>query len=114
MKINICKDNYTYIWGQHIPGNAWYGQDEKSWWFCTAHGRSEDGSLVLFRFNGTRWVKALENSDTTRAIYQWAESTGAWWSKCHWFKEEDRHRSFVAKQHFYINNIENMMRHDRR
>ena len=114
MEIHICKDAHTYIWGQHIPGGAWYGEDDQSWWFCTQHGRSDDGSLVLFRFNGVRWVKSAENTPTTRDIWTWAESAGLWWSKCHWFKEEDKRRSLAAKRDAHIKKYENLMKHDRK
>ena len=113
MKICVCNNAHTYIWGRHIPFGAWYGQDAKSWWFCTIHGKSEDGSLVLFRFNGTRWVKAQENSDTTRKICQWAESKGVWWTKVHWFKEEDNHKRLVAKRDNHVKSIQSMMKHER-
>lgn len=119
MKICICKDAHTYIWGQHIPFNAWYGQDGLSWWFCTAHGKSEDKSLELYRFNGVRWVKMREQSVTTNVIYQWAEHYNLWWTKVHWFKtEEDRQKSLVAKQilkhESHIRKIENLMKHTRK
>lgn len=114
MKINICNDSNTYIWGQHIPFNAWYGQDDSSWWFCTAHGKSDDDSLWLYRFNGERWIKTYETSTTTKNICQWAECAGLWWTKCHWFKDEDRQKSLVAKQDSHMKSIQNMMRHERR
>ena len=114
MKIYICNNSYTYVWNQHIPFGAWYGEDEKSWWFCTAHSRSNDGSLVLYRFNGTRWVKAHENSITTRMIWAWAEKIGAWWTKCHWFKEEDKKKSLVTRRDTHMKKIESMMKHERR
>jgi hypothetical protein len=115
MKIYVCNNSSTYIWNQHIPFGAWYGLDNKSWWFCTAHGKSEDGSLELYRFNGTRWVKAREKSDTTHEIYAWATSKKFWWTKCHWFKEEDKQRSLVAKQiterDNHIRKYESLMAH---
>ena len=114
MKIYVCNNSHTYIWEQHIPLGAWYGQDSKSWWMCTAHGRTDDGSLVLYRFNGTRWVKAHENSNTTRLIWAWAESRCVWWTKVHWFKEDDKQKSFVAKHDSHIKKYENMMKHDRK
>jgi len=114
MKIYVCNNNYTYIWGQHIPLGAWYGQDSKSWWFCTVHGKSEDNSLILYRFNGNRWVKINEVSRTTQSICQWAESTHSWWTKCHWFKEEDREKSFVTKQDNHMKTYESLMKHDRK
>lgn len=114
MKINICKNSHTYIWGQHIPYNAWYGQDAQSWWFCTTHGKSVDNSLVLYRFNGVRWTKMHETSKTTQTICQWAESVGAWWTKVHWFKEEDRQKRLVTKADNHIKRIESMMKHERK
>ena len=114
MKIYICNNAHTYIWGQHIPYNAWYGQDSKSWWFCTIHGRSDDGSLVLYRFNGTRWVKVHENSDSTRTIWVWAESNALWWTKVHWFKEEDKQKSLVTKRDNKFSEYANLMKHSRK
>lgn len=114
MQVLICNNAHTYVWGQHIPFNAWYGQDALSWWFCTAHGKSDDASLELYRFNGVRWVKMREQSTTTKSICQWAEVRGLWWTKVHWFKEEDKQKSLVAKQHKHIKNIQNMMKHDRK
>lgn len=112
--IHICSDTHTWVWGQHIPLNAWYGQDSQGWWFCTAHGKSEDNSLVLFRFNGTRWVKAHERSNTTHVICQWAEQHNLWWTKCHWFKEEDKQTRLVARHDAHIRDFERMMSHDRK
>lgn len=114
MKIYICNNKNTYVWGQHIPFNAWYGQDEKSWWFCTVHGKSEDNSLVLYRFDDTRWIKTHECSNTTLKICAWAEYHGLWWTKCHWFKEEDRQKSLVAKQCAHEKKYANMMKHTRK
>lgn len=114
MKIYICNDAYTYVWGQHIPFGAWYGQDNKSWWFCTAHGKSDDNSLTLYRFNGTRWIKIHEVSETTKSICQWAESTGSWWTKVHWFKEEDKQKSLVTKRDLRMKQWTNMMKHERK
>jgi len=114
MKIHICNDTHTYIWGQHIPFNAWYGQDSLSWWFCTAHGKSEDKSLELYRFNGMRWIKMRECSHTTHTIYQWAEHYNLWWTKVHWFKDEDRQKSLVAKQDNHLHSIANLMKHSRK
>ena len=114
MTINICRNSHTYVWGQHIPLNAWYGEDAHGWWMCTAHGKSEDGSLVLYRYNGTRWLKAQEKSATTHTIWAWAEKHGLWWTKVHWFKEEDRQISLVAKQYSQEKRRENMMRHTRK
>lgn len=114
MNISICKDAYTYVWGQHIPGGAWYGQDDKSWWFCTAHGRNDDGSLILYRFNGTRWSKSAECSKTTLEICAWADKHKLWWTKCHWFKEEDRQKGLVARRDSHIKQYKDMMRHERK
>ena len=114
MKIKVCSNSYTYIWEQHIPLNAWYGQDKKSWWFCTAHGKTDDGSLMLYRFDGTRWGKTLENSNTTHEIWAWAETNGLWWTKVHWFKDEDKKRSLAAKQNSKFTQYENLMKHDRK
>lgn len=113
MKIAICKNTHTYIMNQHIPYGAWYGADSKGWWFCTAHGKSKDGSLELYRYNGQRWVKSQENSATTRSVCAWAESAGLWWTKCHWFKDEDRQKSLVAKQNDHMKMYENLMKHRR-
>lgn len=113
MRIYICNDSHTYIWGQHIPLSAWYGQDDKSWWFCTAHGKSDDGTLELYRFNGTRWIKERERSTTTRNIYAWASANRLWWTKCRWFKDEDRQKSLVAKRDNHLKTYQNMMKHDR-
>lgn len=118
MNICICKDAHTYIWGQHIPYNAWYGQDETGWWFCTVHGVSEDNTLTLRRYNGTRWVEVQENSRTTQNICAWATHRGLWWTKVHWFKDEDKQKSLVAKQIIkhdsYMNHYQNLMKHDRK
>ena len=113
MKICICKNSHTYVWGQHIPFNAWYGQDGIGWWFCTAHGRTDDGSLTLYRYNGTRWIKTHENSDTSRKIWQWAESAALWWTKVYWFKDEDKQKSLVARRDSHMKRIQNLMRHER-
>ena len=112
--IYICKDTNTYVWGQHIPFGAWYGLDAQSWWFCTAHGKSSDGSLELYRYNGIRWIKARENSGTTHKIWAWANKHNLWWTKCHWFKEEDRRKSLVAKQELHMRRFKNMMKHERK
>lgn len=122
MDISICKDNNTYIWGFHVPFNAWYGQDGDdswNWWVCTVHGQpKEDNTLELRRFNGENWVKVRENSDTTQAICQWATSLRLWWTKCHWFKDEDKEKNLVTRQLIkherHTNSLKNMMRHDRR
>lgn len=122
MDISICKDNNTYIWGFHVPFNAWYGQDGDdswNWWVCTVHGQpEEDNTLELRRFNGENWVKVRENSDTTQAICQWATSLRLWWTKCHWFKDEDKEKNLVTRQLIkherHTNSLKNMMRHDRR
>lgn len=115
MNISVCKNPYEYICGQHIPLNAWYGCDSVGWWFCTVHGKPEnDNELELRRFNGSRWIKVCENSETTRNICQWATTMRLWWTKCHWFKEEDKQKSLVTKQNKHIKNIQNMMKHDRK
>ena len=114
MNINICNDSYTYIWNQHIPLNAWYGQDDESWWFCTVHGKSEDNSLELRRFNGTRWIKVYENSSTTQAICAWATHKRLWWTSVHWFNEEEEQKSLVARRNNSFNKYANMMKHDRK
>lgn len=116
MNISICNNAHTYIWGQHIPLGAWYGKDGENatdFWFCTVHAQSDDNTLELRRFNGIRWIKVRENSDTTKNICQWATSCGLWWTKCHWFKEEDKEKSLVTKQDNHMKIIQNMMRHDR-
>ena len=112
--IQVCDNAYTWIWGQHIPMGAWYGQDAKSWWFCTAHGKSQDYSLVLFRFNGTRWVKTHERSNTTRKIWEWADAANLWWTKVRWFKEDDKKTRLVARHDSHIKEFEDMMKHDRK
>ena len=114
MKIYICNSKNTYIWGQHIPLKAWYGQDAKSWWFCTEHEKTQDCSLVLYRFNGTRWVKAHEHSNSTRTIWAWADTYNLWWTKVHWFKDTDKQRSLVARQELRFNQYVNLMKHDRK
>lgn len=122
MNIEICKDNNTYIWGFHVPLNAWYGQDGDNswdWWICTVHGKPEnDNTLELRRFNGECWVKVSENSDTTQAICQWATALRLWWTKCQWFKEEDKQKSLATKQLIkqerHINSLKNLMKHDRK
>ena len=114
MNIYICDNTHTYIWGQHIPYNAWYGQDAKSWWFCTVHGKSEDNSLILYRFNGERWIKNQEKSATTLKICAWANAAALWWTKVYWFKEDDKQKSLVAKQHNKFNKYESLMKHDRK
>ena len=113
MKIYRCNNSRTYIWGQHIPLGAWYGQDHQSWWFCTVHGKSEDNSLTLYRFDGTRWVKGVERSNTTLQVCVWAEHYGLWWTKCHWFKEEDKEKSLVAKQELHKKRYQSLMKTDR-
>ena len=115
MKIHVCNNPHEYIWGQHIPLNAWYGCDSKSWWFCTVHGEpEEENTLELRRFNGERWIKVRENSVTTKNICQWASVNKLWWTKCYWFKEEDKQKSLVAKHNAHSKRIENIMRHDRK
>lgn len=115
MNISVCKNSHEYICGQHIPLNAWYGFDELGWWFCTVHGKPENGNeLELRRFDGLRWVKVRENSETTQNICQWATSLHLWWTKCHWWKEEDVQKSLVTKHDKHTKNIENMMRHSRK
>lgn len=112
--ICVCNDDYTYIWNQHIPKGAWYGQDETGWWFCTVHKKSEDNTLELRRFNGTRWIKVYENSRTTQDICAWATHRRLWWTKVHWFKDEDRTKSLVARHDSYIKSYQMMMKHDRK
>ena len=113
--ISVCKNTHEYIWGQHIPLNAWYGCDSVGWWFCTVHGKPEnDNELELRRFNGSCWIKVCENSETTRNICQWATSLRLWWTKCHWFKEEDAQKSLVTKHERHINGLKNMMKHSRK
>ena len=113
--ISVCKNTHEYIWGQHIPLNAWYGCDSVGWWFCTVHGKPEnDNELELRRFNGSRWIKVHENSETTHNICQWATSLRLWWTKCHWFKEEDAQKSLVTKHERHINGLKNMMKHSRK
>lgn len=114
MSINVCNDNYTYIWNQHIPLGAWYGQDENGWWFCTVHKKSEDNTLELRRFNGTRWVKIQENSRTTQNICAWATYKRLWYTKCQWFREEDKQRRCVTQHDNHVKRIQNMMKHDRK
>lgn len=115
MKIKICKDPHTYIWNFHIPLNAWYGCDSKGWWLCTVHGEpEEENTLELRRFNGECWVKVREYSSTTQNICQWATTMRLWWTKCHWFKDEDRQKSLVTKQQAHIKSLQNMMRHERK
>lgn len=115
MDISVCENNHEYIWGQHIPLNAWYGCDSVGWWFCTVHGKPEnDNELELRRFNGERWIKVREKSTTTKNICQWATTMRLWWTKCHWWKEEDTQKSLVTKQDAHIKSIQNMMRHDRK
>lgn len=113
MRIYTCMNSHTYLWNQHIPLNAWYGQDKHSWWFCTAHERTDDYSLELYRFNGTRWIKRREYSPTTKAIWKWAEMRDLWWTKCHWFKAEDKEQRSVTEHDNYIKYLENLMHHDR-
>ena len=110
MRINICNDAHTYIMNQHIPLGAWYMHDKKGWVFCTAHGKSKDGSLELYRYNGVRWIKCRENSTTTRYICAWAEKTGSWWTKCHWFKDENRQKNLATKQYMNMKKFEKLMR----
>lgn len=115
INISVCENNHEYIWGQHIPLNAWYGCDSVGWWFCTVHGKPEnDNELELRRFDGSRWIKVRENSETTRNICQWATAMHLWWTKCHWWKEEDAQKRLVTKQYNHMKSIENMMRHDRK
>lgn len=114
MKISVCRNAHTYIFNQHIPLNAWFGKDTQSWWFCTVHGRNEDGTLTIFRFNGVRWIKVQEISNTTQKICAWADAFDMWWTKVYWFKKEDKQISLVAKQYAHDKHYENLMRHDRK
>lgn len=74
--------------------------------------------LELRRFNGECWVKVCENSDTTQAICQWATALRLWWTKCQWFKEEDKQKSLVTKQLIrqerHMNSLKSLMKHDRK
>ena len=54
-----------------------------------------------------------EKSTTTKNICQWATTMRLWWTKCYWFKEDDKQKSLVAKQYYHTKHIENMLRHDR-
>ena len=113
--ISVCKNSHEYIWGQHIPLNAWYGCDSVGWWFCTVHGKPENGNeLELRRFNGTCWIKVREDSETTQNICQWATTMRLWWTKCHWWKEEDLQKSLVTKHDRHTRSIQNMMKHSRK
>ena len=115
MNISICTNNHVYIWNQHIPLNAWYGCDFIGWWFCTVHAKPENGNeLELRRFDGSKWVKVRENSETTRDICQWATSMRLWWTKCHWFKEEDFQKSLVTKHECHMKELNDMMKHSRK
>ena len=113
MNIEICNDNYTYIWNQHIPLGAWYGQDENGWWFCTKHKMSKD-TLTLRRFNGVRWLEIEETSRTTQNICAWATHRGLWWTKSQWLMAEDRKKSLVARHDSHRKSYQNMMKHDRK
>lgn len=114
MNISVCENPHEYIWGQHIPLNAWYGCDSAGWWFCTVHGKPENDELELRRFDGFRWIKVRENSETTRNICQWAATMRLWWTKCHWWKEEDTQKSLVTKHDRHTRSIQNMMKHSRK
>lgn len=114
MIVKRCVNEYTWIWDKHIPLGAWYGQDAQGWFFCTQHAKSDDNSLTLYRLNGTRWVKGVECTRTTRVVCAWAEQHGLWWTKCHWFKEEDKKIRCVTKHDSYIKRYENMMKHDKK
>lgn len=115
MNIAICNDSHTYIWDFHLPVNAWYGCDTDGWWLCTVHGKPEnDNELELRRFDGVRWYKVRENSETTRNICQWATAKKLWWTKCHWHKSEDVEKRLVAKHDRYMRCMENLMSHDRK
>ena len=37
-----------------------------------------------------------------------------WWTKCHWWKEEDLQKSLVTKHDRHTRNIQNMMKHSRK
>ena len=113
--ISVCKNTHEYIWGQHIPLNAWYGCDSVGWWFCTVHGKPEnDNELELRRFNGERWIKVREQSVTTKNICEWATTMHLWWTKCHWWKEDDLQKSLVTKHDRHTRSIQNMMKHSRK
>ncbi len=114
MNISICDNNHEYIHNQHIPLNAWYGCDERGWWFCTVHRQTDDGFLYLRRFDGEHWIKVREKSPTTKNICQWATTKKLWWTKCHWFKEEDSQKRLVAKQNNHVRDIQSMMKHERK
>ena len=122
MNISVCDNDNTYIWGFHVPLNAWYGQDGDdswNWWICTVHGQpEEDNTLELRRFNGENWVKVRENSDTTQEICQWATSLRLWWTKCHWFNDVDKQKHLatrhITKHEHYMNNLKPMMKHSRK
>lgn len=114
VQFRVCGDDHTWIGGQHMPLNAWYGRDEKSWWFCTAHARSKDGSLTLYRQSDSRWVKSWELSPTTRMVWRIAETNCFWYTPCHWFKREDAGRRVYAENQLHFNAVEHMMAHGRR
>lgn len=114
MRIYVCRDAHTWIYNQHIPQGAWYGEDMHGWWFCTAHLPRVDGALQLYRFNGTRWVSHYELSNTVRAICGWADRHNLWHTKNKWYKVEDKQNSLAAKQYNHTKQVENMMRHSRK
>lgn len=108
--IHICNNAHTYIYNQHIPLGAWYGQDSKSWWFCTTHKKSSDYTLELYRFDGVRWVKASERTTTTKKICEWATTNKLWWTKCHWFKETNKKINLVTKENNNFNYYASLMK----
>ena len=114
MKVKVCIDKFTYIWNQHIPFNAWYGEDNLGFFFCTAHKKSPDLSLTLYRYDGVRWVKSAEISDTTRKISAWADRHNLWYTKCQWFNDDDRKLKEYTKCISHHDSIASMMKHSRR
>ena len=114
MKMYICNNPYTYIWDFHIPLNAWYGQDDKSWWICTKHALQKDGGLYLRRFNGVEWVERLEKSTTTCIISQIATKHNLWYTKIMWFKAAEKSIREQLKNEKQYNNYVGIMKHPRK
>ena len=114
MKVQVCINKHEYIFDQHIPFNAWVGEDDKGFFFITAHKPSDDFSLMVYRYNGVYWEKRLEISRTTYIIHAWASRHNLWWTKCHWFKDEDRHRKSISQYSRRMNEVSDMMKHSRK
>ena len=83
LRVTLCNKTANIWYGFHVPVGALYGKDKDGQKFVFTHIPYKGDGLILYRYNGSEWIRSKECNGLTDYIQKRVMLKGGNYAPCH-------------------------------